>query len=140
MYANPSNSSAAPFTGKTRQKRKQASTGMANNGNNGPGTANDGIAIKLPDRSPDFDAKMEKFDAYVSRFKIFATCYEVSDERKLLFFLASVGPKIFLLTSMCAPNEPTTLTFEKAVKLLTEHLCPKLLTHTERHNFRNRKQ
>jgi len=83
----------------------------------------------------------EKFDTYVDHFEIYATCYEVDDARKLSFFLAIVGPKIYLLlVSLCALQKPTKLEYADAVQLLKSHLCLELLTYTERHRFRNRRQ
>ncbi|XP_065225166.1 uncharacterized protein K02A2.6-like [Planococcus citri] len=81
----------------------------------------------------------EDFVSYTERFDCYTEYCQITN--KVSFFIASVGAKTYqLLIKLAAPSKPKDLTYDKIIKLLTDHYCPAPLTDVCINKFRARKQ
>ncbi|XP_068203636.1 uncharacterized protein [Palaemon carinicauda] len=81
--------------------------------------------------------KSEDFEDYVERFDQFCLANDITEQdKKLAVFLSADG----LLTTLLAPNKPSSRTYQELTELLENHLHPKPILIAERFKFYNRKQ
>ncbi|GFX44478.1 LYR motif-containing protein 4 [Trichonephila clavipes] len=88
-----------------------------------------------------YDASVEDWSSYVERLESYFVVNGIKDKMKVPAILSLMGATTYkLLKNLAAPNIPSELTYQDIVKLLSEHLNPKLLEMTERFRFYKRKQ
>ena len=94
-----------------------------------------------------FDENNETFDEYIQRLEIFFKLKGLIDdtaetaEAKQLILLNCLGPKYYhLLSSLTAPDLPSSKDYDELLKLLKEHLCKRRNILTEQHKFLCRTQ
>ena len=89
----------------------------------------------------EFDSSKELFENYSKRIKLWMTVNKIEDNAKVNVFLALIGPKSFeLITNMCAPDDPTTKSYDDLVKLLSDYYRVPRNPITERMELRKRVQ
>ena len=88
-----------------------------------------------------FDQTTDNWDAYVERVEQYFIANEIKKEKHAAVILSLMGNKTYiLLRSLCAPEKPSSLTFDAIVATLQQHLCPKPLLIAERFRFHKRHQ
>ena len=89
----------------------------------------------------EFDPAVEDFDCYVERLCMYFEANDIAEVKQKSVFLSVIGPKYYsLLRSLCAPDAPSTKTFNQLVETLKAHVSPKPLVIAERFKFHNRCQ
>jgi hypothetical protein len=93
------------------------------------------------DTFSEFNPAVEDFDCYVERLSMYFEANDIDEEKQKSVFLSVLGPKHYsLLRSLCAPDAPSTKTFDQLVATLKAHVSPKPLVIAERFKFHNRRQ
>ena len=89
----------------------------------------------------EFSELTETWKSYTERVKQYFMEKEISDDKKVLALLAVMGGKTYsLLRNLTSPEDPATKGFDALVKLLDNHLSPKLLVIAECFRFHKRDQ
>nr|XP_042899819.1 uncharacterized protein LOC122269685 [Parasteatoda tepidariorum] len=109
-------------------------------------SAKDVIATQNLSFDP-FDAAVESFDCYSQRLENYFKLKGLSaddpetEELKVLVLINCLGSRQYqLLSSLTAPDIPSTKTFQELLLLLKKHLSPKPNVLTEQHKFFSRHQ
>ena len=80
-----------------------------------------------------FDETTDNWDAYVERVEQYFIANEIEKEKHAAVIISLMGNKTYmLLRSLCAPEKPSSLTFDAIVATLQQHLCPKPLLISQR--------
>lgn len=94
-----------------------------------------------------FDEEKESFKFYKERLENFFELKNLhgnAPETKLCkarVLINALGVKYYqLLSSLTAPDLPSSQPYDKLITLLEKHLCPRSNVHTERHKFLSRTQ
>ena len=83
----------------------------------------------------------QDWDVYLERFTIFCSANRVKDTDKVASFLAVIGAMAYKrIRALCAPDLPSTRTFDQIVALLCPAARPKVTRMTARYKFHNRRQ
>ena len=88
-----------------------------------------------------FNESEEDFESYCSRVDLYFVANDVSDEKKVAFFLTLIGPKVFgLARNLLSPKDPASCTYIEIKNALKSHYKPKLIVVYERYKFYSRSQ
>ncbi len=88
-----------------------------------------------------FDNTTEDWTLYCERIKQYLKVNNIDDDKGMLVLLSAIGGKAYeLLKSLTAPTKPADLSLDNIVKVMQEHLVPKLLLIAERFRFDKRNQ
>ena len=88
-----------------------------------------------------FDETTDNWDAYVERVEQYFIANEIKKEKQAALILSLMGNKTFIfLRSLCAPEKPSSLSFDAIFAILQQHLCPKPLLIAERFRFHKHHQ
>ncbi|KAL1240254.1 Apolipoprotein [Trichinella spiralis] len=72
-----------------------------------------------------FDLKVCQFPVYISRFKQFLMVNGVLESKRAAVFFTVMGDEHFqLLTNLVVLKDPTTMSFDECVSVLTDHFQP----------------
>ncbi|XP_073963419.1 uncharacterized protein [Choristoneura fumiferana] len=89
----------------------------------------------------EFDIINGNWTSYCERLDMCFLANGVKDELKLPTLIANVGESAYeLIVNLCSPDKPSTLTYEKVVKLVKDHLQPVPSALAERYKFRQCRQ
>ncbi len=73
---------------------------------------------------------------YCERIKQYLKVNYIDDDKGVSVLLSAIGGKAYeLLKSLTAPTKPADLSLDNIVKVMQEHLAPKLLLIAERFRF-----
>ncbi|CAC5423728.1 Uncharacterized protein K02A2.6 [Mytilus coruscus] len=88
-----------------------------------------------------FDDSTETWSSYVERLEQYFAVNALENEKKVPALLALLGGKTYgLLRNLTLPDKPAAKSYDDIVKLLKDHLSPKLLIVAERFRFYKRYQ
>lgn len=92
-----------------------------------------------------FDESNEPFKCYKERlenfFELKLKPNEHQDKLKAKILINCIGSKYYqLISSLTAPDLPSTRSYTQLIKLLEDHLCPAPNIYTEQHKFLSRTQ
>ncbi|XP_047989130.1 uncharacterized protein LOC125228561 isoform X2 [Leguminivora glycinivorella] len=88
-----------------------------------------------------FDIHKGSWEAYKDRVEQYFVVNEVKEERKVPLLITLMGAEAYeLLVTLCTPEKPSTLKYDKINQLLADHLQPTPSVLAERYKFRQRKQ
>ena len=92
--------------------------------------------------SEQFDpSNPESFQSYIERLDCWFLAKDTAAEKKSAIFLAAVGPETYeIARNLCAPNLPSTKTYEELVRVLGQYFAPKVNTVAARFQFHKRIQ
>ena len=81
----------------------------------------------------EFDINIETWESYTERLTQYFIANEIGDE--------IIGPKTYvLLKNLCAPDKPSTKSYEDLLTILRNHLSPQPSEITKRYRFHTRDQ
>lgn len=76
------------------------------------------------------------FAAYEDRLNQFFIINEVKPEQKTAYFITLMGAEIYeLLTTLVAPELPSTKSYDNLMEIMRTHFAPKRSKHAERYRF-----
>ncbi|XP_014207663.1 uncharacterized protein K02A2.6-like [Copidosoma floridanum] len=89
----------------------------------------------------EFCLKTDDWEIFTERLEVNFAAKDTKDEKKGLLLLTSLDEEAFMLVrNLCAPEKPSTKTYEELKKLLSDYLNPKLSEVMERWKFNQAKQ
>ena len=89
----------------------------------------------------EFQPELESIETYEQRVKMFLQANEVATEKEVPIFLSIIGASNFaLLTSLLAPEQPSSKTVDELLRTLRAHFTHKWVIIAERYKFYNRSQ
>ena len=92
-----------------------------------------------------FQPELESIETYEQRVKMLLQANEVDTEKEVPIFLSIIGASNFalltsLLTSLLAPEQPSSKTLDKLLQTLRTHFTHKRVIIAEHYKFYNRSQ
>ena len=87
----------------------------------------------------EFQPELESIETYEQRIKMFLQANEVATEKEVPIFLSIIGASNFaLLTSLLAPEQPSSKTVDELLRTLRDYFTHKWVIIAEHYKFYNR--
>ena len=88
-----------------------------------------------------FQPGTDDWEQYEERLQQYFQANGLEEDKKRAVFLTVIGAQTYsLLSSLVAPDKPSTKTYEDLTTVLKNHLKPKTLVIAERFKFHKRNQ
>lgn len=89
----------------------------------------------------EFDLVLGNWSTYVERLRMHFVVNEVKESLRLPMLISAMGDAAYeLMVTLCSPEKPDELGFDKVVKIVQEHLQPIPSIVAERYKFRQCRQ
>nr|XP_046478641.1 uncharacterized protein K02A2.6-like [Neodiprion pinetum] len=89
----------------------------------------------------EFHLGKDDWEMYTERLELYFVANDVRAEKQAAVLLTKISPNTYkLVRDLCAPEKPSTKTFEELVKLINNHLNPKPSETMERCTFYQARQ
>ncbi|XP_040173684.1 uncharacterized protein LOC120906236 [Anopheles arabiensis] len=83
----------------------------------------------------------ENFDEYENRLQQFFIVNDVEESKKVPVLVTMAGPSLYSMASrICSPDDPCSKSYKDLIKLLKQHLAPKVNVVAERYKYRKCEQ